>query len=103
MVKNIKKLASITLTLAIIMCGFVGSNAATNSKTFTGKYVAGDFHTHTYLTDGNKTQADVVKNAFENFDLDWMANSEHGNLFNKYQIYDKIYVGRNKLKIGENK
>ena len=42
------------------------------------RYVAGDFHTHTYLTDGSKTQLDVVHNAFDNFGLDWMANSEHG-------------------------
>lgn len=78
MIKNIKNLVSITLTLAIIMCGFVGSIAAADSKNFTGKYVAGDFHTHTFLTDGNKTQDDVVKNAFKKYGLDWMANSEHG-------------------------
>ncbi len=43
-----------------------------------GRYVAGDFHTHTYLTDGSKTQLDVVHHAFDDFGLDWMANSEHG-------------------------
>jgi hypothetical protein len=43
-----------------------------------GRYLAGDLHTHTYLTDGSHTQLDVVKHAFDDYDLDWMANSEHG-------------------------
>lgn len=43
-----------------------------------GKWVTGDFHTHTYLTDGSNTEKDVVDNAFNKYGLDWMANSEHG-------------------------
>ncbi len=43
-----------------------------------GRYLAGDFHTHTYLTDGSKTQLDVAKHAFSDYGLDWIANSEHG-------------------------
>jgi hypothetical protein len=58
-----------------------------------GAWVAGDFHTHTYLTDGSHTEADVLAHAFggsyatasgtvrvPGFGLDWMANSEHGGL-----------------------
>lgn len=43
-----------------------------------GKWVAGDFHNHTYLTDGSHSASEVARNAFERFGLDWMANSEHG-------------------------
>lgn len=43
-----------------------------------GKWMSGDFHTHTFLTDGGRTEADVVQHAFPQFGLDWMANSEHG-------------------------
>ncbi|HEX7714937.1 MAG TPA: hypothetical protein VF531_13065 [Bacillota bacterium] len=47
-----------------------------------GKWVTGDFHTHTFLTDGNNMQEEVVKNAFVS-GLDWMANSEHGGTSQK--------------------
>ena len=43
-----------------------------------GKWEAGDMHTHTFLTDGSNTQLQVVQAAFNKYDLDWMANSEHG-------------------------
>jgi hypothetical protein len=48
-----------------------------------GQYLAGDFHTHTYLTDGERRQTEVVHNAFDKYGLDWMANSEHGGLFGR--------------------
>jgi len=41
------------------------------------RWLAGDFHNHTYLTDGSNIQADVLANGFR-FGLDWIANSEHG-------------------------
>lgn len=41
------------------------------------RWVAGDFHTHTYLTDGGRTQEEVALHAFS-YGLDWFANSEHG-------------------------
>jgi hypothetical protein len=47
----------------------------------TGSYVAGDLHTHTVLTDGNRLQKTVVDNAFGYYGLDWMANSEHGGVY----------------------
>lgn len=43
-----------------------------------GRYLAGDFHTHTYLTDGSNTQLQVASKAFNRYKLDWLANSEHG-------------------------
>jgi hypothetical protein len=48
-----------------------------------GKWVAGDLHTHTYLTDGSHTQEDVLGHAFDKYGLDWMANSEHGGKFGR--------------------
>jgi len=62
--------------------------------------VAGDFHTHTFLTDGSHDLDDVAAHAFgggwalrdqagrpvgdsavSGFGLDWFANSEHGGVF----------------------
>lgn len=41
-------------------------------------WTTGDFHTHTFLTDGNHTLFEVARRAFEIYGLDWIANSEHG-------------------------
>lgn len=41
------------------------------------RWLAGDFHNHTFLTDGSNIQADVLSHAFQ-YGLGWMANSEHG-------------------------
>ncbi len=48
-----------------------------------GRWMSGDFHTHTFLTDGSHRQIEVVGNAFDKFGLDWMANSEHGGIFER--------------------
>ena len=47
-----------------------------------GRWLAGDFHNHTFLTDGSNTQREVLDKAFR-FGLDWIANSEHGGAFNR--------------------
>ncbi|HNY31835.1 MAG TPA: hypothetical protein PKO15_13190 [Fibrobacteria bacterium] len=71
--------------------------------------VAGDFHTHTFLTDGSHTLDDVAAHAFggtyslRNFDgspirdsvpsgfgLDWFANSEHGGAFSSDRFGNSI-------------
>lgn len=83
---------TVTLTLSHLSQHGVFKNT---SKA--GSYVSGDFHNHTYLTDGSHTEADVVAHAFggsykdstgkdvavTGFGLDWMANSEHGGSFNR--------------------
>ena len=43
-----------------------------------GRWVSGDIHNHTYLTDGKSTFTDVARNAFSVYGLDYLANSEHG-------------------------
>ena len=46
----------------------------------TGRWLAGDFHNHTYLTDGSNVPDQIFAHAFQ-FGLDWIANSEHGGAF----------------------
>jgi hypothetical protein len=67
-----------------------------------GLSVAGDFHTHTYLTDGSHDLDDVAAHAFggtyalrdangnpmrdsttSGYGMDWFANSEHGGAFDR--------------------
>ncbi|MDY6822034.1 MAG: hypothetical protein SVN78_10495, partial [Deferribacterota bacterium] len=42
-----------------------------------GKWMTGDFHQHTYYTDGEHTLDEVIENGFK-YGLDFQANSEHG-------------------------
>jgi hypothetical protein len=42
-----------------------------------GRWVAGDFHQHSYVTDGSNALLTVQQKGFD-FGLDWQANSEHG-------------------------
>lgn len=79
--KKTKTLIAVTLALATV----VGTaySTTTMAATSSGKWVAGDFHNHTYLTDGSKTEADVMAHAFGQYGLDWMANSEHGGQYTR--------------------
>ena len=54
------------------------SSALRAAEADTGSWLSGDLHTHTFLTDGSHTQTEVVQQAFGQFGLDWLANSEHG-------------------------
>ncbi|MBN2441941.1 MAG: hypothetical protein JXJ04_11360 [Spirochaetales bacterium] len=47
-----------------------------------GKYLPGDFHQHTFYTDGANTFFKVMK-ANSDYGLDWWANSEHGGSRNR--------------------
>lgn len=47
-----------------------------------GRWLAGDMHTHTFLTGGTFPLADVARNGLGKYGLDWMANSEHGGSAN---------------------
>lgn len=69
--------------------------------------VAGDFHTHTFLTDGVHTLDDVAVHAFggtwppvggsgshvAGFGLDWFANSEHGGSFSRDRFGNPFPTG----------
>jgi hypothetical protein len=48
-----------------------------------GKWIAGDFHQHSYYTDGSHILDEVIETGFM-FGLDFQANSEHGG----YRIQD---------------
>ena len=47
----------------------------------TARYLAGDAHTHTWLSpDGAHTEAEVAEKAFTQFGLDWIAATDHGGI-----------------------
>jgi hypothetical protein len=63
---------------AALMVLVLAASASAATKKSTGRWESGDIHTHTWLTDGKNTQGEVLRNAFENYGLDYFANSEHG-------------------------
>ncbi|WP_010252626.1 CehA/McbA family metallohydrolase domain-containing protein [Acetivibrio cellulolyticus] len=75
-----KKIGAVAIGSILVISAFgaPGIYAQRKSIDYTGKWVTGDFHTHTFLTDGSEKEEEVVKNAFSKYGLDWMANSEHG-------------------------
>jgi hypothetical protein len=72
-----------TLRNAMAMALLLGTIAAAQGNQGPrGAYLAGDFHQHTYYTDGSNTFARVMaENAI--WRLDWWANSEHGGERNR--------------------
>jgi hypothetical protein len=71
-------LISITFALALA----IPSLAVGKSPKELGKWMSGDFHQHTYYTDGSTT-FDFVMMKNNQFGLDWWANSEHGGSRNR--------------------
>jgi hypothetical protein len=65
-------------TLATGTAGGAGFASADPQLGSGGKWEAGDMHSHTFLTGGSSSQSDVAHKAFDEFHLDWIANSEHG-------------------------
>lgn len=74
-------LAAAALTLFALTAA--ASAAAAPSA---GRWESGDIHTHTWLTDGKNTQDEVLRQAFENYNLDYFANSEHGGSYSTTPI-----------------
>ncbi len=48
-----------------------------------GTWIAGDFHNHTCLTDGDHPAKQVFSRSFSEFGLGWIVNSEHGGAFQR--------------------
>lgn len=67
-------LVSMIVTIAITMPGIAFGES--------GKWMSGDFHQHTFYTDGS-TPFDFVMERSNEFGLDWWANSEHGGSRNR--------------------
>jgi hypothetical protein len=57
--------------------------AATAPAMATGRWVTGDIHNHTYLSDGSSTFVDVSRNAFSVYGLDYLGNCDHGGTSTK--------------------
>jgi hypothetical protein len=75
-----RALVSVAILAALIaaLCIMTTITFASPDDGNQGRWITGDFHTHTYLTDGNFTFPQVTEKSFKTFGLGWLANSEHG-------------------------
>ena len=64
--------------VGVLLVGLAFALAGEAGAAGSSRWMCGDFHSHTLLTDGNYTLQEVVRQGFERYGLDWMANSEHG-------------------------
>jgi hypothetical protein len=67
---------AVGVALAVAVTATIGVGSAFGKNS--GRWVEGDYHNHTYLTDGSYTQLQVIGKAFNSNGLNWFANSEHG-------------------------
>jgi hypothetical protein len=76
------KALGVTLGLALLFFAHIAWCAPPGYQVGKGKWMSGDFHQHTTLTDGSHSMPAVMSK--ENFfGLDWWANSEHGGAFSR--------------------
>ncbi|MFA6283019.1 MAG: hypothetical protein WCT30_00920 [Desulfurivibrionaceae bacterium] len=75
--KTARRAVACLILLVLSLCLTAPGNAREN-----GRWLTGDFHNHTLLTDGGIAAEDVFSHAFR-FGLDWLANSEHGGAFGR--------------------
>jgi hypothetical protein len=65
------------LLVPLFVVILIGGLASDRTVAPYAKWLAGDFHEHSYFTDGSIPIRGVVRNAFR-YGLHWVANSEHG-------------------------
>ena len=74
----------IYLGVIALLVGAAAAFAAVSGSTSvaapaaTGRWVAGDMHNHTWLSDGKETEAAVLDHALTRFGLDWLGTADHG-------------------------
>lgn len=66
-----------TILAASLITALAATPAPAKQEMPAGKWISGDFHQHSYVTDGSYPMALVQQQGFA-FGLDWQANSEHG-------------------------
>lgn len=74
----VRRLAALAIAAAVSGCA--DSSSPTELNRPQPVYATMDVHSHTNLTDGTHTQAEVFAKAFGDYQLDFFANSEHGGL-----------------------
>ena len=72
----------ILTSAAVLLLLLSGCQTMKHETQTTGTWLVGDFHNHTFLTDGGIEADEVFSHAF-GFGLDWIANSEHGGAFGR--------------------
>jgi hypothetical protein len=68
----------LVLATAALFAALASPAAAASAR-----WVTGDIHNHTYLSDGSSPQGTVVLNAFSVYGLDYLANCDHGGFSTK--------------------
>ncbi len=71
-----KALSFIPVVAIVSSIAFSGTTTSASTQK-TGMWLKGDFHTHTYLSDGSYTSQEVAAKA-KQFGLDWYSATDHG-------------------------
>ncbi|MGM0866731.1 MAG: S-layer protein [Bacillota bacterium] len=76
MVRKFKSITILALSFSILYQGFPGS--AKEEGNSRGEWMTGEFHAHTFQSDDSQQSLeDVLDNAFDKYELDWIGISDH--------------------------
>jgi hypothetical protein len=87
--KFLIRMVVILTMFATVACGGdddgdgASASTNTNANAITASWLTGDFHEHSYFTDGSNELEKVITAGVDNYSLDFIANSEHGGGFNR--------------------
>ena len=76
----------VALLAAGLAAGAAGRSSAEEAE---GRWVAGDHHTHTLMSDGGRTLEEVASHAFL-YGLDWFATTDHGGSSRRYRSFPAV-------------
>jgi hypothetical protein len=69
--------------IVTLLCLCPHAAAGAGSQDDAGRWLAGDMHNHSFLTDGNWPPRQVIEKGLSSFGLDWIVNSEHGGAYTR--------------------
>ena len=75
-------IALMVVMAAMLSCSSSDSSSDPKPPKRDGLWVTGDFHTHTYISDGEHQASEVAQNAVK-YGLDWYSAGDHGGVFNR--------------------
>ena len=70
--------AVVAVGLAVLAGVALVKGGTAGAAPLPGQWVAGDMHSHTWLSDGEETEAAVLKHGLSQFGLDWIGTADHG-------------------------
>lgn len=74
----------LSLLLVSLLTACLSKRTTTSDKGDVGGWVVGDFHEHSYFSDGGNKLDDVFDHSTRNFGVNFMVNTDHGGAYPRH-------------------